>query len=955
MEISWKITLMLISGILMLDLVLLAATLIAKLRSRHKYRRQTAFRKRIGQILSTGILECDDLPRRQWIDFLKCWRDDSEQIRIPDEILKELKEKVLLLHLDRTIARLIRNSRRLKRSQGLLLSCFLEEDIYAWLLEQFIENERTPLLKLKGIELLCRLNRAESIDSILRSLGGASDSFCRKVISILSANHLQLDKWAEEHYDSLDPLVIRIIIGLCGRRNLSWFKEYLRNCLNSEVEDIRREAAEIYFHDYSYSLSFNGLLDSPFFDIRRMALEHYIRVAGLPESPSLDTLLQEEESRKQVIHSMGIKLRNEPELTPKIFKAYIHAGTEETRMGYAAILSLRIGYFLRQLKGEQAGEIRELIGDAVSLHRSSGIIDFLNSNREQDIENLLKETLSPYWKNDSHFLHQCRLYLRKELLERWRLGKAPQLKQHNRRNLGLGNKILLAILMLFSLSLVPALFFFSYHKVLPYMAPGEILVAFLFKFHFTFVYYTLAINAIYLLLLLISWSSMREQHISWNLADRSFLFTPGILPSISVLAPAFNEEKTIVQNVYSLLSLEYPQLELLVINDGSTDRTAQVLIEHFNLDRVDYDLSVPFPTAEVVGVYRSRSIPNLVLIDKENGGKADALNCGLNHAEGDYVCSIDADSLLEPDSLLKLMFRTLVNDRETLALGGNIIPVNGSRVEDGSLEEIHFPGNALARYQTMEYLRSFMGSRIGWSALQALLIISGAFGAFERKAIMDAGGYMTGSSVMHMDTVSEDMEIVVRLIRRYSEKKCSFRVEYSFNANCWTEVPEDLSSLVKQRDRWHRGLVEIMMIHKKMLGNPRYGAAGLLAFPYFFIFEMMGPFLELNGYIVLLLSLLAGLLNLQTFLFLFSLIILLGILVSSMALYLAEKEVVYFKGKDFFRCLWTSLVENFGYRQFVSILRSFSYFMYLFRNQGWQKLSRKGFNGSSVKREGDSM
>lgn len=955
MEISWKITLFVIGVIVLLDILLLCATLIAKFRSRKRYKQHSYFQERISLCLSTGLLETEDLEKREWIPFLYCWKKDSDQLHIPEEALSILRENIYSQKLDQKIRRLLKSSLRSRRARGLILSGFLKEEEYISLLEQFVQIERSSLLRLKGIQLLCQVNHPQSIYPIIHSMQGRNEAFSKKVISILAENHLSLDSWVEQNRGSRDPLIIRVIISLCSQRNHSWLKNFLLTCLESDEDGIRMEAAEVLFHDYLYELPLKVLLESPHSEIRRKALEAYLQETGLPESPPLESLLQDGETRDWVIHSMGFKLRNEPELLPKLFHAYIHSRTEESRMGYAAILSLRIGYFLRQLHGEQAGEIRELIGDAVILHRSSGIIDFINSNREEDIENLLKETLSPHWEQNPGFVHQCRLYLKDSIAARWELGSTPMVMEKKRKSLGLGNKILMGFLMLFSLLFVPAIFLYRYNGILAYMNPGEILVAFLFMFHYIFVYYTLAINSIYLILLLISWIHMREQHVSWSLADRTFLFTPGILPSISVLAPAYNEEKTIVQNVYSLLSLEYPQLELLVINDGSTDKTAEVLIEHFNLERVDYDSGSPFKTAEVTGVYRSRDIPNLCLIDKENGGKADALNCGLNQAEGDYVCSIDADSLLEPDSLLKLMFRTLITHEETLALGGNIIPVNGSIVEDGTLETIHFPSNPLARYQTLEYLRSFMGSRLGWSALQALLIISGAFGAFERKAIMEAGGYMTSSGSMHMDTVGEDMEIVVRLIRRNSESKRSFNVSYSYNANCWTEVPEDLDTLVKQRDRWHRGLIEIMMIHKPMLGNPRYGAAGMLAFPYFFLFELMGPFLEMSGYVVLLLSLLCGLLNLQTFVFLFSLVIFLGILVSSMAMYLAEKEVVYFKGKDFFQCLWTSLAENFGYRQFVSILRSFSYFAYLFRNKGWQKGERKGFTEVAVSKEGDVL
>ena len=280
----------------------------------------------------------------------------------------------------------------------------------------------------------------------------------------------------------------------------------------------------------------------------------------------------------------------------------------------------------------------------------------------------------------------------------------------------------------------------------------------------------------------------------------------------------------------------------------------------------------------------------------------------------------------------------------TIAVGGNIIPVNGCIVEHGGIREIHLSRNKYSRYQTIEYLRSFIAGRLGWSKLNSLMIISGAFGAFLKQDLLDIGGYMTGTGSMKKDTVGEDMELVVRLIRHHYEKGEPFSVGYSHNANCWTEVPENLPDLLKQRGRWHRGLIEILLYHRTMLLNRKFKVVGLLAFPYFFLYELLGPFWEFLGYLVLLASLFLGLLNGTIFLFMFSIIVLLGNLVSSTALLLAESDVLYFKGKEFRQSILTALRENFGYRQMISMHRVFSYVMFLFRDRGWQKLSRKGFS-----------
>ncbi|TFG81739.1 MAG: glycosyltransferase family 2 protein, partial [Spirochaetales bacterium] len=606
----------------------------------------------------------------------------------------------------------------------------------------------------------------------------------------------------------------------------------------------------------------------------------------------------------------------------------------------AVSLAGRLPFLL--VSGQDPRRCRPIVESMIETGKSAGLVAFLNFNRDSGIEDAVLGWIAPYLETDAAFRKTCASYLDPRL--RAELGIAPEEAPRSSRKIPLtradriGLWTILALIVILPAAAVAA--------GLSGATIGRtwILAREVFRqFTYWFGFYAITLNGIYLLLILLARKNLNSQAEYWKLLDKEYLFTNGILPSISVLAPAYNEEKTVVQSVHSLLSLEYPNFQVIVINDGSADTTMEVLSQEFELERIDPTTRSALATAPVRSVYRSPRYTKLLVIDKDNGGKADALNAGINLAASDYVCSIDSDSLLEPDALLRMTAQILTSDTETIAVGGNILPVNGCAVERGMLQHIALAHNKYARLQTIEYLRSFIAGRLGWSQLNALLIISGAFGLFRRDRVLEIGGYMTGRGEFNRDTVGEDMELVVRLIRRMCDTRRKYRIRYASSANCWTEVPEDLNSLYKQRDRWHRGLVEIMTWHRKMIFNPRYGTAGLVAFPYFLIFEFIGPFYEFAGYPLLLVGFATGALHWHIFAIMFSAVLLFGLLISIVSLALSERGIVYFRREEQATLLGYSVIENFGFRQLMGWVRVFSFVGMLLKNKGWQKLERKGF------------
>jgi len=459
----------------------------------------------------------------------------------------------------------------------------------------------------------------------------------------------------------------------------------------------------------------------------------------------------------------------------------------------------------------------------------------------------------------------------------------------------------------------------------------------LVKGQFVVVLYFLAVNGWYLILLISSLLEMRRHMLLITDESRHLLLGSTLSPTISILAPAFNEEATIEASLKALLALQYPKLEVIVISDGSKDRTVQVLIEGFDLVPVKTIYERRIKTQPVRNLYRSSTYPALVVVDKENGGKADALNVGLSFAGGDLVCAMDADTLIEADGLQR-MVRPFLHATDVVATGGTIRVVNGSEVKFGRVVRARVPTKALAGIQVVEYLRAFLFGRLGWNRLGGNIIISGAFGLFRRDSVMDAGGYLH-------DTVGEDMELVLRLKRLSYEQGGPGRIAFVPDPVAWTEVPESLKVLGRQRDRWHRGLADVLWRHRKMMLNPRYGVTGLVVFPYYAFIELLAPVIEAAGLVTLALGLIFGIID-WNFAALFYLTAYgLGTALSAFTLIL---EDISFHRYETFRdralLFWWALLENLGYRQMTVYWRLRGLWKFLRGRKDWGAMERKGFS-----------
>lgn len=406
---------------------------------------------------------------------------------------------------------------------------------------------------------------------------------------------------------------------------------------------------------------------------------------------------------------------------------------------------------------------------------------------------------------------------------------------------------------------------------------------------------------------------------------------------VAFLVPAYNEERTIVDSVQSLLAMNYPKVELIVVNDGSTDETLKALDEIFGLVAIERDYDNALPHKPIRGIFRSARDQRLIVIDKENGGKADALNCAVNLARSPLVCSIDADSLLEPDSILRAVKPFVDDPYRTVAVGATVRVANGCRIAHGRVIEVGLARSFLAKLQTIEYLRSFLMARLTWSELGLLTIVSGAFGVFSRQAVIEVGGYST-------NTVGEDFELVVRMHRYMRERGREYRIEFIPEPVCWTEVPETLSTLGRQRARWHRGAMETFFTHRTMLGNRRYGRMGLIGFPLMLLIDVISPVAEVFGYVLIPLLWALGLLSVEYFIAFLALSFSFGLAVSTGAFVLQDMELRRFtRIRDLIALFVAAILENLGYRQLNNFWRLRGLWEYVRGHQHWGQMERAGF------------
>lgn len=452
-------------------------------------------------------------------------------------------------------------------------------------------------------------------------------------------------------------------------------------------------------------------------------------------------------------------------------------------------------------------------------------------------------------------------------------------------------------------------------------------------------FYAITISIAYVVLAILSARALHLYMRKNKFVDHNVILTSPNAPSVSLIAPAYNEEKTIVENIRSLLSIHYTDFEVIIVNDGSKDTTMQTMIDAYQLEKVNFFVHQKIPCKRIRGVYKStnKAYKKLIVIDKENGGKADALNAGVNVSEYNLITCIDVDCIVEQDALLKLVKPYLEEKEKVIATGGVIRIANSCVIDQGRLLEAHVPKNIIPRFQVIEYLRAFLLGRMAWSKLNGLLLISGALGIFDKEIVIACGGYRT-------DTVGEDMELVVRMRRYMTDQKLKYRVVYIPDPLCWTEAPDNYPLLARQRNRWMRGTMETLWFHKKLFFNPKYGLLGLLSYPFWFFFEWLAPIVEFLGLLYFIFLVFIGYSNWHFFLILFLAVYFFAITISILSIVFEEFSYrQYEKYKDILKLILGLLIEPIVYHP-RSVWWGLKGNIDKFKGQhSWGEMTRTGF------------
>ncbi|MCC7301652.1 MAG: glycosyltransferase [Bacteroidia bacterium] len=460
-------------------------------------------------------------------------------------------------------------------------------------------------------------------------------------------------------------------------------------------------------------------------------------------------------------------------------------------------------------------------------------------------------------------------------------------------------------------------------------------------FYYGLLVYSFTLISCYLVLGIMSIRESALYMRRQSFVDYKAISNSPISPSISIIAPAYNEGRTITENVKSLLSIRYSNYEVIVVNDGSKDDSMQKLIQAYALEKFPYAYEEQLNTEQVRAVYRSRNpiYSKLLVVDKENGGKSDALNAGLNISRNKYVACVDVDCILEQDSLLK-MVKPFLDDGEgrVIATGGVVRIANSCVVQDGRLVKVNLPKKLLPRVQTLEYIRAFLLGRMAWSKMNGLLLISGAFGLFDKRICIDCGGYNTA-------TVGEDMELVVRMRRYMHAMKQPYKVIYIPDPLCWTEAPDTYKILARQRNRWTRGTAETLWLHKKLFFNPSHGFLGMISYPYWFLFEWLAPIVEFFGILYFFFLALLGYVNWPFFLALLAMVYSFAIMFSIFALVSEELTYHQYKKKsDIFKLILTGMLEPVLFHPWSVWNAILGNVDLLTGRKSWGEMTRKGFH-----------
>ncbi len=955
---------MILEDVLFISIILLIISIILILliflQKKLKRRKQIKF-LHIQELLTKRYQFFDDIKVScSLINYIKNFFILTQRIQLTQVALDEAYNFFLKKKLIHKLLKQLNSSNEYKRKRAITYLSLFRNKVTSKALIERLSIERKEHIKILIVNGLKRDIDKTVLKSIITSLINSRRYYQLRVIKILKKYIDQSEYDLSEYFKSplieikesfielsmeiYHPSFEKPLIDTLNEIENHYLYEdstLLKNIRKPRIDRLYRQTLTALSTYYGFDISSNKYLAHTDNEIARIAANSLIKNDDIETIKKLSSFASLTKNDKVYSDAINEMCQNNKSLFKDVYELFKKEKDKRKKYLLSGVLSKKIDYLL--LIVEDNNELTNLLESMVNSNYSVNIINWLNSNKDEELEENILNIIESIAEDNYEFYLELNNYLKKDIFKKMGYiqtkypGQVKPTTEPEFRKF----RWLLVILLILTLSL-PIIFFITKIKFIFNSSITQILTQYLISINVWFIAYYVFINLLYISFAIIALIEYKRQENLWEIKSEDFLYENGVVSPISILVPAYNEELNIVESIRSLLSLKYPEYEVIVVNDGSKDKTLEVITKAFDLKRVDYNVDEIIHTRLVKAVYKNKFYSNLILVDKDNGGKADALNVGINFSKYDYVCGIDADSLIESDGLLKMMSSVLDHDEITLALGGSIVPANGATVDHGLVEKYEMPKTALSRLQTIEYLRAFNTGRLAFSRLKCFLIVSGAFGLFEKRILKEIGGYLSASS-FKKNTVGEDMELVVRITKKAAESSLNYRVDYIPMARCYTEVPESFKILKSQRNRWQRGLIETLSFHRNMIFNPTYKANGLFAMPYYFIFEMVAPMLELQIYLSLIIGIIFGIFNIVYLLLLLVATCFLGMCLSMISLFVQEKYSTPLSFKDTMILILYGIFENFGWRQFISMYRTWGYFSSLKGKHTWGHMNRVGF------------
>ncbi len=722
MEIDLSTILYLILSIIIIDLILLFLIFFNK--KKHKIKKEKV--KRMDCYIIEKMTGQRELPLKKNIKlFLNRFGELKQSFYFDEETARRFKAVVEKNNLGRYFTKRLNSLIKYKRIEAIVYLGIVGTEDSRKLLEKLLKKEKDYSIKLYIINSLVDIGHSESISKIVETIPNAPSWYREKAQSLLYEYGRGFYEYLTKIKDSNNRDIKELIIGFAETYVVEDLKEYLIKIIENPKEEIFivhkavKVLAKVYFTELNGEKHINN--SDPY--IRGIAIEALGNNQSKENLLRLISMLGDEEIKKHVILAISNIIIEKPQQINILITKFNKETNKVVKNALAEVISNRIEYLILKLSGNKKEEIKNIIKEIMIIGKNSDIIEFLNRNKNIEIENEIISILKKVLEEKPQIKNEFCAYLNERVLKKCNLTKYV-LDSQKREEKKDKKVILFLYFLIFTIFLIFPLIYVIRHKDLLLTMPFiEQVKIYVMDFNYYLVYYSTAVNSIYIIILIFSFIGVTKQSKYWNLKKITFLFKKGIMPSISVIAPAFNEEPTIIESSNSLLNLKYPDYELIIVNDGSKDNTLQTLIQYYDLEKVDVIVDDKLKTMPIRGVYRNKSMPKLIVVDKVNGGKADSLNSGINISSKDYFCGIDADSLLETDALLKLTSQMVDEEVECPAMGGNIFPINGCSVDKGMLMRLKIPNNNIARIQTIEYIRAFMAGRVGWAYLDCLLII----------------------------------------------------------------------------------------------------------------------------------------------------------------------------------------------------------------------------------------